>query len=484
MPGISSVFNIAKGALLTHQTAMNVTGNNIANVNTPGYSRQKAKLGSNISVGSSTIHLGMGVKIDSVVQQVDQFVNRSIFKKLSSLDEFTSRASVLRHLESIFNETLDQGLARGMNDFWRAWQDTVNNPGGYAERTALLDKSDLLARRFNAMSNDLVLLRDNMNANLSVSVEELNLLTRQVAELNEKVVMAESTKTVANDLRDQRATLLEKIAGLVESVYLEDGVGSVSVLTSTGILLVDGNNYTRIGYSGGEIRLNGGIADASANFKSGKIGAWLDIRDAVVPEYLANLDELAGSLIFQINNLHRQGVGLNGETGKNFFVPNPGDDYSNQTPGASFSGAALYFALSDEVRGNPQTIAAGASTAPGDNRGAQRIASLQTDSSISIRKWTYRDRGGQPEAASFTTTFQGYYETMVGELGILARSANEGGAFQQSLLDNLSKLRDSISGVNMDEELAELLMVQRAHQAAAKLVAIADEMLQTILQIR
>jgi flagellar hook-associated protein 1 FlgK len=483
MFGINSVLNIAKGALMAQQKAMNVTGHNIANVNTPGYTRQKVIFESNAPLSSTRIKIGMGVNIDSVDQCVDQFMNRTIYQKTSTLKEYESKTSVLSQMETIFNETSDQGLVKAMNEFWNAWGDLANNPSGIPERTALLEKAEILSDHFHSMTNELDQIKRNMNSNIKTSISELNVYSKQIAELNDKIVLAEANGSPANDLRDQRSNLVEKISELVGSVYLEDQNGSYTVMTSNGVMLVDGNHYWELSQDGDQIYWDQIKSDISGRLSGGKIGAWLDLRDETIPQYIANLDELAGTFINEVNTLHLNGYTLSGEIGKYFFenfktapeTPNPSD----------FSGAAGYIRLSTDVKGTPANIAVGGGSGdPGDNGNALMILAIQDDSTLQVRKWTYENRGEDISSNLQTETLDDYYRSLTGEIGIMTEKFNENQNFTQALMDHLNELRDSVSGVNIDEEMTELIKIQRAYEASAKLVTIADEMLQSLLQMR
>jgi flagellar hook-associated protein 1 FlgK len=488
MSGISSVLNIAKGALMVQQKAMTVTGQNIANVNTLGYSRQSLLLESIASPSSSgRIQIGMGVQINSVAQYVDQFINRSISQKMSSLNEYESKATILSQIETVFNETTDQGLSQLINEFWSAWQDVANNPGGINGRAVLLGKAELLSQQFNSLRNDLTQIKSNMNVSLQASIEELNSSSQGIAELNERITAAESSGTTANDLRDQRAQLIEKISELVGNVYLEDDQGSVTVMTSDGIMLVDGSHHWELSQDGDNIYWNNIQSDISGRLVGGKIGAYLDVRDDIVPQYIANLDELAGTIIYQVNDLHYSGFGLNDATGlKTFFVPNPDDDYGTHTPGATFAGAAGYIALSSDVKGNPANIAAAGLSggASGDNENSLKISALQTNDTLQMRKWLYENRGQTMSSNLETGTIDDYYQIFAGDIGLSAQEFTQNQDYSQAVLDHLGELRSSVSGVNLDEEMTELMKIQAAYEAAAKLVTFADEMLQSLFQIR
>ncbi|MBM4333004.1 MAG: flagellar hook-associated protein FlgK [Deltaproteobacteria bacterium] len=482
MQGISAVLNIAKSALRVQQVAMEVASNNIANVNTPGYTRQTALLENQASFLPSATKLGMGVQIASVVQAFDQSITRTIHQNTSVLAENEAKASVLSYLENIFNETSGQGLSQALNEFWSAWQELASNPEGIPERTALLGKGDILWKHFNSMSDQLHQVIRSMNTYLGGAIAELNQTTERIAFLNEKITAAESNGTLANDLRDQRNVLLEKLSGLVGTMYYENENGSLTVMTSDGTPLVEGNQSRKLIQDGNRIISGQGGADISQRLAGGKIGAWLDIRDEIAPQYLANLDELAGTLIQQVNAQHLGGYALSGETGLYFFedfvtlpaLPNSGN----------FTGAAGFIRLSSDIRGKPANIAAGGiSGAPGDNENALRILNIQTDDTSQIRKWTYENRGANRVSNLQNANMDDYYRTLAGDMGILTAGVNQSRDFTQTMLFHLEEARSSISGVNLDEEMTELLKIQRAYEAAAKIIAIVDELLQSLLRV-
>ena len=479
MSGISSVLNIGRNALRTYELAMQVTSHNVANALTPGYTRQQIVLESQRPMNLAGLQLGMGVKAGAVGQAFDQYTTRSIQQTASSLAENEAKATALSYLETIFNEAAGQGLNQAMADFWNAWQDLANNPGGVSERTALLQKAEALATQFNSMSENLNQVRQSMNTNLKASILELNQTAAQIASLNEKIVASESDGTTANDLRDQRNNFVEKMSSLIGINYYEDNNGSLTITTTSGNLLVDGIQSWELSQVGEQIYWDGIPTNLSAGLAGGKIGGWLEIRDEIVPQYLANLDELAGSLIQELNALHSSGYAQSGATGLNFFEP-----LINPIPG-DFSGAAASIGLSSDLSGDPANIAAGGlSGASGDNENALRILDLQTNNAIQIRKWTYAERGTNISSILQTTTLEDYYESLVGDMGILTSGVNQSRDFAQTLIDRLGEVRDSVSGVNLDEEMTELIKIQRAYEASAKLISITDEMLQALLQIR
>jgi len=321
MSGITMLMNIARGALLAQQKGLDVTGHNIANVNTPGYTRQALVLQSSEETSLNRVKLGYGVNADSVTQYFDRFSTKSINQKTSSLSEYETEKSTLDYVQGLFNEETGNGLNKGMADFWNAWQDLSNNPGGMAERTALLEKAQNMVQQFQGIRNGLTQTKDEMNINLKGGIEEINTLDEQIAKLNERIVEAEAIGTKANDLRDQRNKLIQNLSQLTDITYLEKDSGALTVMSKSGIALVDGNLHWNLSQQGDNIYWNNIQSNISNLLTSGKIGAWLDLRDNILPQYMANMDELAGTMIQQVNNLHYNGYTIDGQTHKYFFDP-------------------------------------------------------------------------------------------------------------------------------------------------------------------
>jgi flagellar hook-associated protein 1 FlgK len=486
MSGISFVLNIARGALYAQQQGIAVTSHNIANVNTTGYTRQSMNF-ENLGLENNTsrLQLGLGVLADSVSQYYDRFVTQNIHQKTSEQMQTQTELANLRKMQGLFNDGVGTGLSQPLAEFWNAWQDLANNPSGIPERTTLLHKGEALAERFQTIHTELTRIRAEMNTNLGASIQELNQLSAQVAELNVKIVASEATGTTANDLRDQRNLVLEKISGLIGNVRLDNADGSVTVMTTNGLLLADRAQSWSLSQSGNAITWGDLPADISRELAGGKIGGYLNLRDEIVPEYVANLDELAGTVIAQVNPIHVTGFTLAGETGKNFFdttVFNPLD----------FTGAAGFIKLSADVKDTPGNVAAATALAdpgpppvplPGDNRNALNILNIQTNTALVIRKWSYQNRQAVVPAGTLTASLDDYYRTLVGDVGTLTAGKGRNEEFNQTVMDNLQELRDSVSGVNLDEELTELIQLQSAYKAAAKLVTSADELFETLLNM-
>ncbi len=327
--GLDSLMSIGKTALFTAQQALTVTGHNISNVNTPGYSRQQVILTEERPADGSPGQVGTGVKIAEIRRAVDTFVNREFTASQQDLGQFTVARDELSKLEELLGDTSGQGLAGQLNDFFKALQDTTTAPSQVTPRSVLLGKAATLSDSFHQLSADLTDTRHALDVQIGVTINEINTLTKKIAELNTQIKSAEVSGQNANDLRDQRDLAINDLATRVDVSTLERPDGTVSVFTARGLVLVDqettrnlvgvqsvdNQGFLDVGYD------TGGTLPTviSGLISSGKLRGLLNVRDQTIPSVLQGVDALAGSLLTEVNQVHRLGYGLDGSTGQNFF---------------------------------------------------------------------------------------------------------------------------------------------------------------------
>ena len=328
MAGINGIMNLAGNALLTQQKAINVTGHNIANVNTPGYSRQKLMLENKTPVQSSVGPMGTGVEAVSVERVYDRFLGVQINSESESLGRWETKKNSLELAEVIFDESGEFGLSQFLSQFWGAWQDLTNDPSGYNERVVLQAKSEVMTGTFNRIYSDLQKASEGFDASIEGAVEEINRLSEQIADLNAKIMEVEATGYSANDYRDQRDLALNELAGLIDINTFEDATGRVTVSVGAGQTLVESNSSrnltTQINGFGSKdiawVRPDGTTVNITGNISNGKLKGWLEARDVDIRGYMRQLDTLAEGLMERVNNLHLAGYGLDGSTGNDFFT--------------------------------------------------------------------------------------------------------------------------------------------------------------------
>ncbi|MBW1700778.1 MAG: flagellar hook-associated protein FlgK [Deltaproteobacteria bacterium] len=462
MTGIYGVIlNSGRGALLAQQKAIEITGHNIANVNTPGYSRQRVNLAANDPLYSGIGLMGGGVRATEIQRIYDRFLGLQINNENQNLGRWEARKGALERVEIIFDESSGYGLNQAMSEFWNAWQDLANNPSGHVERVTLLAKSETMATTFNNMYSNLEQVQKDIDTSIRGTVEEINLIAQQVADLNQKIVEVEVNGQNANDYRDSRDLLLRELSSMIDINTFENNDGSVTVSVGSGKPLVESifawSLSTETNASGLQdivwVDSDGNTTDITNDISGGKLKGWIEARDVAIPDYLDRLDDLAANIISEVNALHSNGFGLDGSTGNDVFT------------GTSASDMAVNQLIADDV--NLIAAAGSAGGVPGDNSNAIAIANLQNDLLM----------GGN------TATFDDYFNSIVSDVGSGVQNATVNFNHQYSMVEHLDNYRESISGVSLDEEMVNLVKYQHAYNAAAKLISLVDELLNTVISM-
>lgn len=331
MIGLSSLFDIARSALTTSQQALAVTGHNVANVNTPGYSRQETVLTERPPLNGQPGMAGTGVQATSIRRYTDQFINRQLTTVQQNLGRLSVSREELFRLQNLFGDSSNQGIAARLNDFFRSLQDVSTDPGGLAPRSVLLANARQLASSVNQVASDLVAARQSLNFQVQQAVTEINSLSKQIAELNSQIVAAEVTGQNANDLRDQRELAVNELSTRIDVTTLESGTGALTVFAARGQVVVEGSTVRQlnaiedpnndgllsVGYSTGGTR----PLSIDALISNGRLRSLLDVRDTTVRNLEGSFDRLSATLANAVNMIHRQGYGLDGSTGLDLFSP-------------------------------------------------------------------------------------------------------------------------------------------------------------------
>ncbi|MDY6852522.1 MAG: flagellar hook-associated protein FlgK, partial [Thermodesulfobacteriota bacterium] len=317
---LNDSFSIGLRGIQTAQAAMSVISHNIANVNTLGYSRQVVELGTTVPSQGTWGSIGSGVNIQSIARVHDSFIGRNLVLKSSLLAKYEAQKISMDALESIYNESMENGINESLSDFWNSWQDVADNPEGNPERMNLMEKATTLANSIKYMRSDMDSIKSDINRRIEQGIIQANTLIQEIAAINEKIVSVEAGfQAQANDLRDKREHYIKDLAGLIDINYFEDPAsGAVFVVTPKGTPLVEENTYWSLKATAdlsGDIHLiwergNGGEVDITESIGNGSIGGWLELRDSLMDEFYAQFDAFTEGLIKEINRQHSQGVGL------------------------------------------------------------------------------------------------------------------------------------------------------------------------------
>ncbi len=322
--GLNNTLNASRLSLMSQQANIDIIGHNVANVNTPGYSRQVGIVQATPPLADALGMRGTGVTTSRIMSLYDRFVGMQLNIENSNKGMWDARSSSLSDLERTFNETSDYGLLPVMGEFWNAWEDLANNPEGVAQRVSVVEKSKILTATLNSMNEDLLTQKRILGQSLEVGVGQLNTLTAQVADLNQTISENEMLGNDANDLRDRRNNLLTQIAEMIDINYFENDNAQVTVLSVNGKSLVqDNESYDlRVDFdplSGDpQIVWHNDSYPMNETMRSGKLRGWLDGWNDLKGAH-NDLKELASALIFHVNQQHVQGYDLAGEAGTQFF---------------------------------------------------------------------------------------------------------------------------------------------------------------------
>ncbi len=328
---IFSILNTAKLGLLSQQLAIEVTGNNIANVETEGYSRQDVILESNTPRSIAQGQLGTGVRVSGIERVFDQFLFQQILAEGDPTGNFAVRKDVFEQLEILFNENQGRSLNSELSELFAAFQDLSSNPTGLPERAEVLGRAQSLSAVFNNLGDGLFKIQRNIDAIVSDEVAKVNNLIDEIAKLNQAVFANSPGQFSANDLKDQRDKLITELSKKIDITLVSesDGQQSLTLRDGTPLVLKDLAFNLSTGLNGNNksfldvfVSNNaGGTTNVTSAIQGGELKGYLDMRDLEVPAIKEKLDRLAAGFVQEFNRVHQQGFGIDGSTGVNFFTP-------------------------------------------------------------------------------------------------------------------------------------------------------------------
>jgi flagellar hook-associated protein 1 FlgK len=449
-----SLLNTAKNWLLSHQAAINLTGSNITNVNTPGYTRQRPVFSS-----WGSIDIGTGVGIEKIERVYDRFLGVQINDKMHDLGYSEAKKGALEKVEIIFNESSGGGINELLNKFWSSWEDLSANPTGQVERDALVSASQNLASIFRSSSEELVSVQNYANTEIAGLIHQANGYISDIADLNKKIAAIKTGKGDANNLRDKRAEALKGLAEIFDFQHLEDSDGSVNVFLPNGMPLVMGDRTWELGVKANPanpsfydvVFEDDPVTVLNNTVTKGKLAGFIEIRDDKIANYLGDLDSLAASIIAEVNAQHQLGYDMNHNLGGDFFEP---------------ATEAKYMRVSTDIVADVNKIAA-SETVNDDGGNAEFIG-------------TFKDEFFMNNS---TSTFNSYYASFVGKVGQDLADEERGLDHHTNLMNQLINKREGISGVSIDEEMTNLIRYQLGYNSAARLCNVADELIDTLLNL-
>ena len=452
---------IGKKSLAAQQAALQVTGNNIANVNTPGYHRQRAVLEPTSPVPTLIGDLGTGVTVSQVISVRDQFLELRISQATQNVSMQDTMAAFLKQVGTTF-DTEDSGIQEGLSRFFNSFTVLATDPASSPLRYGVLSAAQDVATSFRNTARQLIEIQSQANSAAEETVHHINELTARIGQLNTQITIAEAGGHEAATLRDERSSAIQELAASIDIHYYEAEDGTVNVSTAGGDSLVTAGFVSEVrtetqppnGFIGAFV----GTREITDSVRGGKLGGLLEVRDRLIPAYQQELDALAAQIIAQVNAAHAAGTDLQ--------TPSTSPAANLFVPAASVAGAAAAFSVNPTVAADVRYIAAGQSGSPGDNSNALAIAALAFQKTLA---------GG-------TQTFSESFAALQFEVGTDEQSATLQSGIGNAMLTQLENSRDSYSGVSLDEEATDLIRFQRAYQAAARYVSVIDQLTEELLQ--
>jgi len=453
--------NTALRGLVASQVMIDIAAHNTANANTPGYSRQRAGLVASDPFSYPAFNrsglpgqIGTGVSIATITRVRDAFLDLQLRSQVSTEGAWTTRREELAKVEAIFPEPDPSGLGNVMGRFWDAWQDLAADPTSAAARSAVLEGAATLAGRFNHDAAQLATLTEGIDYQVSQDVATINDLSARIAALNTQIQRVRISGDHANDLEDQRDALLDELSAIVPVSLQAETDGTVTVLIG-GIDLVSGDRVRQLATAVNPAgNTNPVWSDGGAvALGTARLGTLVSVRDGQLASYRTRLDTLASTIANAINAIHATGFDANGVAGGAFFTYTAGN-------------AAATLAVAAPLAADGRLLAAaGAAGQPGNGSIAGAIADL--------RQARLFGAGTQTAADA--------YAGLVGQVGSDTRQAIEMARNQTLVTNHLRKRRESMSGVSLDEEAVDMIRFQHAYQAAARVMSVVDQMLDTLI---
>lgn len=540
---MGDILKIGVSGLNAAQRALSTTGNNITNVNTPGYTRQRADLATRQDQILGGLSIGKGVNVASISRVMNEFLNTNVQTSGTNVGQMQSYNTYSSQVDSMLADNV-VGLSSSLQGFFDAVNGVADDPASIPARQTMLGQSESLAAKFHGLNSQIDQLNRGVNSELQANVSKINSLTASIAEINENLnrVNGRSGGDGSNSLQDQLGNAVNELARLIGITTSKQSDGTLTVMTSRGQVLVSGATNVELDTQANPLnpsqldvtyRVGSSNVVITNNITGGEIGGLIEVRSEVLDETRNALGRIAVGLAQAFNTQHALGEDLDGAAGTALFsLPGPvvaadasvtgvvnasfdpanidqlttsdyrlsfdGSNYSmtrlsdntqvysgagpaftadgmsfNFTTGAAAGDTYLIHPMQqvarqfDVIITDPRKIAAaGVGTGIGDNANALALADLQFSLTMEGGNASFNDAYGQ----------------LIGDIGTKARQAKTGLEAMQAVEQSAIEARDSVSGVNLDEEAADLLKFQQAYQAAAKVIAVGNELFGTLLQ--
>jgi flagellar hook-associated protein 1 len=447
MSSLNASLATALSGLQAEQAALQVTTNNVANVNTPGYSREEPVLVASDPISVGPLTFGTGVTVQSIESIRDPILESQIQQQTQTENQYSTLASALAQTQVNFTTTTGD-IGTEISNFFASINQLSTDPSDLSTRQGVLTAADNLATSFNTTANNLTQQQQNLDLTVVQTVSQINQLTQQIAQLNGQISDLQGVGQNAGTFVDQRQEAIDQLSALVD-VNVFPSNSTLTLTTANGAPLVVGQQSYQLTTATTASGLHDVYSqgnDITSQITSGTLGGTLQARDQEIPAIEDQLDTLAGGLATAVNSVQAAGFDLNGNPGTNLFNPPPANNVG--------AAASLSVAITD-----PSLIAASSDGSAGSNGNAQAMYALSTQPII----------GGQSPTD--------YYSGIVFNVGNAAANASAEQSASSAVLQQLQDQRSSVSGVSLDEEAANMIQYQDAYSASAEVITTINDMM-------
>ncbi len=461
---IGRLFDISVRSMSAYQQALDVTSNNISNASNPAYSRQKVILSSEVAENGT----GVGVKVQDVLRIKNDLLGVQIAKYQSTLADADKRSEMLRQVESIISEPSSNGLSNYITEFFNSWDQLSTNPNSIPIRLNVIQKAKGVGDRFKQILDGLDVVQSTLLTDANATIIQINDQLKQIGDFNSKIYEAVTRGLNANELKDQRDEAIAKLSKKVNLTvhFNETGSANVSIGGVQGADQYGANQFEMMIIDGKMRMVSTSDSTTVAVVNSGELYAITDLYTNKTPQYKSEFENLQRVFVNKVNDLHLTGNSLIQGVSSKTNVPFFGDTIISGVAVDAISNGQIN--INSSILSDPKNIAV-SEVANNDGNGgiANKIARLFDSAFGELNNQSFMD----------------YYSTTLNSFGMEKVSSDNSVESSSAILQQLNNERTSYSGVSLDEEMTNVLRYQRSYDAAAKMIKVADEMIQTILQM-
>lgn len=450
---MNDIFEIAKSGLLAAQQSTSVTANNISNANTPGYSREQAVL-QPVGYNSNNQSVGLGVNVTDVRRMRNDLLDTQIRQQDQEIGSLSTQSDIYNQIQSLFVTDSGSDLDANIGDFFNSISDLSANPQDNTLRNTVISKAQALTNQFHSLSNGLQNTSDQTLKDAGNVVDQINSLLGDLAEINGPITRSNADGKSDNNSKDLQTQKLNQLSKLVNFTTSTDNNGGLEIRIG-GMLALSGNHASTIKMEGSQpgsqikLRLdNGKLLDVN----NGQLAADIQMINKTIPGLSSQLDQMASTLVQQVNTAHKAGYGLDDTVQRDFFDPT--------------KTSASTIQISSDILNNPDNIAA--SSAPNEPGNGDNATNL-----VDVRDAPVLNGKSLIQSAV----------QLISQPGTELSSVQSEMQTKNSIQQMLSNQQDSVAGVNIDEELSNLIKFQNAYQASAKVLSAGEQMYNALLNI-